>query len=70
MRPELPEVTHAAGIITAAQDADWAPLRIDGELHDRASYRQAWTVLQRAHAAGIAMPARAATYFAPEGGVP
>lgn len=69
MRPELPEVTHAAGIIAAAQDADWAPLRIDGELHDRASYRQAWTVLQRAHAAGIALPAHAAAYFAPEGGV-
>ena len=29
----------------AAQDAEWGPLRIDGELHDRASYRHAWTLL-------------------------
>jgi citrate lyase subunit beta/citryl-CoA lyase len=69
MRPELPEVTHAAGILFAAQDADWAPLRIEGELHDRASYRQAWTVLSRAHAAGITLPARAAGYFTAEGQV-
>jgi citrate lyase subunit beta/citryl-CoA lyase len=70
MRPELPEVTHAAGILFAAQDADWAPLRIEGELHDRASYRQAWTVLSRAHAAGITLPARAAGFFTAEGQVP
>ncbi len=66
LRPELPEVTHAAGILVAAQDAAWAPLRIDGELHDRASYRQSWTLLQRAHAAGIALPARAEAWFAPQ----
>ena len=57
MRPEAPEVENAAAIIAAAQDADWGPLRIDGELHDRASYRQAWTMLQRAHAAGVALAA-------------
>jgi citrate lyase subunit beta/citryl-CoA lyase len=38
-------------------------LRIDGELHDRASYRLAWTVLRRAHAAGATLPPRAAAYF-------
>jgi len=64
LRPELPEVTHAAAILMAAQDAAWAPLRIDGELHDRASYRQSWTLLQRAHAAGITLPARAEAWFA------
>jgi len=63
MRPEAPEVEHAAAILTAAQDAEWGPLRIDGELHDRASYRQAWTLLQRAHAAGATLPPLAAAFF-------
>ena len=57
MQPAAAEVDEAAAILAAAQAADWAPLRIDGELHDRASYRQAWTVLQRAHAAGVAAAA-------------
>ena len=63
MRPADLEVEVAAAILAAAQDAAWAPLRIGGELHDRASYRQAWTLVRRAHAAGIALPARAAAYF-------
>jgi citrate lyase subunit beta/citryl-CoA lyase len=63
MRPEAPAVEHAAAILTAAQDAEWGPLRIDGELHDRASYRHAWTLLQRAHAAGAALPPLAAAFF-------
>ena len=68
MRPALPEVdARRRRSSRAAQDAAWAPLRIDGELHDRASYRQAWTLLQRAHAAGITLPARAAGWFGAEG---
>lgn len=63
MRPAAPEIDKAQSIIAAAQDADWGPLRIDGELHDRASYRLAWATLQRAHAAGVALPPGAAAYF-------
>ena len=63
MRPADLEVEVAAAILAAAQDAAWAPLRIGGELHDRASYRQAWTLVRRAHAAGVALPARAAAHF-------
>ena len=61
------EVASAAEIIAAARDAGWGPLRIDGQMHDRASYRQAWTLLQRAHAAGIELPAIAAAHFADGG---
>ena len=64
MRPAVPEVEKAQAIIHAAQDAEWGPLRIDGELHDRASYRQAWSTLQRARAAGVPLDARAVAYFA------
>jgi citrate lyase subunit beta/citryl-CoA lyase len=63
MRPELIEVEKAQQIIYAAQDAAWGPLRLDGELHDRASYRHAWITLSRAHAAGVPLAPRAAAYF-------
>jgi citrate lyase subunit beta/citryl-CoA lyase len=64
MRPAVPEVEKAQAILHAAQEADWGPLRIDGELHDRASYREAWSTLQRARAAGVPLDSRTTAYFA------
>ena len=48
MRPGFDEVSQAAGILMRAQDADWGPIQFDGKLHDRASYRYYWELLQRA----------------------
>jgi citrate lyase subunit beta/citryl-CoA lyase len=50
-------------VLAAAQAADWGPIRHDGKLYDRASYRYCWDLLQRAHAAGAALPAAAAAFF-------
>jgi citrate lyase subunit beta/citryl-CoA lyase len=36
-------------ILLAAHENNWAPIRHDGQLHDRASYRYYWSLLQRAH---------------------
>lgn len=51
--PSAAEVDQAIAIIQAAQAADWAPIRHSHNgrehLHDRASYRYFWQVLQRAH---------------------
>ena len=57
MRPEFGEVNEAAGILLAAQAADWGPIRHDGRLHDRASYRYYWELLARAHTTGMDLPA-------------
>ena len=57
MQPDASEIDAAAGILAAAQAAAWAPLAIDGRMHDLASYRYHWSVLERARAAGAAMPA-------------
>ena len=46
--PTAAEVDEAVAIISAAQAADWAPIRHRDALHDRASYRYFWQVLQRA----------------------
>jgi citrate lyase subunit beta / citryl-CoA lyase len=59
MRPDFAEVDAAAAILVAAQDADWGPIQIDGRLHDRASYRYYWELLQRARSTGMEVPAAA-----------
>jgi len=63
MRPDFAEVTAASDILCAAADANWGPIQIEGRLHDRASYRFYWELLQRAHATGVALPAAIQTRF-------
>ena len=47
--PTLAEIDQAIDIITAAEAAQWAPIRRHDTLHDRASYRYFWQVIERAH---------------------
>jgi len=47
-------VDQAVEIIVAAQDAHWAPIRYQDTLHDRASYRYFWDVIERAHRTSFA----------------
>ena len=61
--PTEGEIEDATKIIAAAAQADWAPISFEGKLHDRASYRYFWQVLERAHHTGRTMPVEAQTYF-------
>jgi len=61
--PLASEVDVAARIVQAASQADWAPIAVDGTLHDRASYRYFWQVLERAHRTGQTLPAELQHYF-------
>jgi citrate lyase subunit beta/citryl-CoA lyase len=54
--PTAAEVDQATEIIHAAQAAQWAPIRHRATLHDRASYRYYWQVLERAHRTGQSLP--------------
>lgn len=56
MRPAAPDIAEACQIIVTAQDASWGPTRQGNRLHDRASYRYYWSLLQRAHATGAELP--------------
>lgn len=58
--PRLSEVNEATNILLEAMAAGWGPIAQHGRLHDRASYRYYWTVLQRAKLAGLALPEAAA----------
>ncbi|MBE0613225.1 MAG: CoA ester lyase [Burkholderiales bacterium] len=63
MKPDHSEVQDAAGILLAAQKTDWGPIQYAGELHDRATYRYYWAVLQKAKITGVAIPAEADKAF-------
>ncbi len=61
--PSDSAIEDASKIIAVAARADWAPISFDGKLHDRASYRFFWQVLERAHQTGRAMPSEALGFF-------
>lgn len=63
MAPKAVDIELASNIVLAAQRADWAPISHNGQLHDRASYRFFWQVLQRAHLTGRHLPSEVQAYF-------
>ncbi len=63
MKPNYGEVTVASNILLAAQAAGWGPIQYDGELHDRATYRYFWEVLQKAKLTRVEIPAQADAAF-------
>lgn len=63
MKPDLGEVVDGAAILLAAQKANWGPIQYSGELHDRATYRYFWELLQKARVTGVAIPEEAALAF-------
>lgn len=61
--PSASEIDEAIEILEAAQAVQWGPIRHRNELHDRASYRFFWSLLERAQATGQALPSRALERF-------
>jgi citrate lyase subunit beta / citryl-CoA lyase len=61
--PNEDEIESAIKIIATGARIDWAPSSFEGKLHDRASYRYFWQVLERAHQTGRALPPEAQNYF-------
>lgn len=57
------EIDQAAEIVLAAVAAQWAPVSYHGVLHDRASYRYFWQVLDAAHRTGCVLPAEVQSFF-------
>jgi len=62
-RPAREEIGAASEILLAAYENSWAPIRHQDQLHDRASYRYYWSLLQRAHATGAQLPERVQDLF-------
>jgi len=52
MKPDFSEIEAGQHILLAAYQNDWGPIQYEGELHDRATYRYYWELVQRAHFSG------------------
>ena len=63
LAPQAHEIELASDILLAAVKADWAPISHAGQLHDRASYRFFWQVLQRAFDTGRVLPTEVREFF-------
>ncbi len=67
MAPTEAEIGRASEIIVAAHAAQWAPISHAGQLHDRASYRFFWQVLERAHQTGRPLAPEIQLFFVATG---
>ena len=56
MKPDFSEVADGSQILIEAQKANWGPIQYNGELHDRATYRYFWEILQVAKLSGMKLP--------------
>jgi citrate lyase subunit beta/citryl-CoA lyase len=63
MAPDAAAIDVASEIVLAAHAAHWAPISHQGQLHDRASYRFFWQLLERAHSTGCSLPAEVQLFF-------
>ena len=63
MQPSQMEIDDASEILLAAQAKDWGPVGHKGKLHDRASYRYYWQLLDRAQKTGASVPEDAGKAF-------
>lgn len=63
LAPSDEEIQRAAEVLELAEAKDWAPIELRGQLHDRASYRYDWDLLEEAHRAGRPLPDGARRWF-------
>ncbi len=63
MKPSYEDVEDGANILVAAQKNNWGPIQYKAELHDRATFRYYWDVLQKAHISGVRIPDEAKMAF-------
>jgi citrate lyase subunit beta/citryl-CoA lyase len=63
--PSASELDEACEILIAAQAAQWGPIEYHNRLHDRASYRYFWSILQRAQKTGMVLSEAALTLLSP-----
>lgn len=63
MQPDQMEIEDATAILISAQNKEWGPVGYKGKLHDRASYRYYWQLLDRAQRTGASLPEEARKAF-------
>ena len=61
--PDADEVQFATDLLLKAAATQWGPISFEGKLHDRASFRYYWLVLERAHRMNNILPLSVAHWF-------
>jgi citrate lyase subunit beta/citryl-CoA lyase len=63
MSIDVSELEDACAIVLKAYNADWGPIQHEGNLHDRATFRYFWEVIQRARLQGEQLPDEVVSTF-------
>lgn len=63
MIPDYSLVKKGCDILLEAQKNNWGPIQFAGDLHDRATYRYYWELVQRSRLAGLKLPEEAEKAF-------
>ena len=63
MIPDLSKIEKGSQILLKAQEASWGPIQFEGELHDRATYRYYWELIQTSRLSGVKLPEAAEKAF-------
>jgi citrate lyase subunit beta/citryl-CoA lyase len=63
LKPSHEQVEDASAILLAAQAAGWGPIQHKGEMHDKATYRLYWTLIEKARVTGVPVGAEAERAF-------
>lgn len=61
--PDGTELDFAGRLLVKAEAANWGPISFEGKLHDRASFRHYWLILQRANQLNKTLPNIVAHWF-------
>ncbi|MBS7807108.1 aldolase/citrate lyase family protein [Variovorax sp. PCZ-1] len=61
--PDAQEIDDATQIVSLGAENAWAPASFNGQLHDRASYRYYYQLLERAHRTGAALSNQVLAWF-------
>ena len=63
MTPDYSAVQKGCAILLAAQQNNWGPIQFEGDLHDRATYRDYWEIVQKAKISGQKLTSEADQKF-------
>lgn len=63
MKPDYSKVKTGVEILLLAQENNWGPVQYAGDLHDRATYRYYWGLVQQAKLSGIQLGEKAEQAF-------
>jgi citrate lyase subunit beta/citryl-CoA lyase len=63
MSPDFSAVQKGCAILLEAQKQNWGPIQFAGDLHDRATYRYYWEIVQKAKISGVKLSDEAVKAF-------